>query len=330
VYRNANITVGPFLMVDEEDFVQCELESRASDSERLMQAEQELRTIPWISPEQAEPIARQLFLSVGGLGKAFSIGDLLTRQNTDRLMGDLSGFAESEKLADDPACEYPILMEHDFLEAIIASDRSKAETLLNDLLGHIFFLTGGDFSRIRARILELLVLSSRAAIDAGADEPQILALCEQCVGQMGDIYDVDKLCYWLTAVLKRFFDCLFDHEAIEGQNSMPRVLTYMRRNCTQRVTLEDVAEKAHLSPSYFSRVFHAQTGRTFSDYLARLRIDHAKRLLVQSALDMAQIAAQSGFYDQSHFTRTFKNVTGLTPGAYRRRRERGFDELKDT
>ncbi len=328
--RIANITVGPFLMVDEEDFVQCELKSRAKDAKRLAQAGQELRTIPWVSPEQAEPIARQLFLSVGGIGKSFSIGDLLTRQSTDRLMGNLSDFAENEKLADDPASEYPILMEHDFLEAIAASDRSKAETLLNDLLGHIFFLTGGDFPKIRARILELLVLSSRAAIDAGADETQILSLCERCVGQMGDIYDVDKLCYWLTAVLKRFFDCLFDREIVDGQNPMPRVLAYMRRNCTQRITLEDAADKAHLSPSYFSRLFRARTGRTFTDYLTRLRIDHAKRLLGQTELDMAQIAAQSGFYDQSHFTRAFKGVTGLTPGAYRRRRERGFDELKDT
>jgi two-component system response regulator YesN len=111
---------------------------------------------------------------------------------------------------------------------------------------------------------------------------------------------------------------------------MPRVLAYMRRNCTQRVTLEDAAERAHLSPSYFSRLFRARTGRTFSDYLTRLRVDHAKRLLSQSELDVAQIAAQTGFYDQSHFTRAFKSVTGLTPGAFRRRRERGFDELKDT
>ncbi len=191
-------------------------------------------------------------------------------------------------------------------------------------------MTGGDFSRIRARILELLVLSSRAAIDAGADETQILALCERCVDEMGSIYDVDKLCYWLTAVLKRFFDCLFDRECAEERNPMPRVLAYLRRNSAHRIALEDAAEQAHLSPSYFSRLFRAQTGRTFSDYVTRLRVENAKRLLGRPELDMAQIAAQTGFYDQSHFTHAFKNVTGLTPGAYRRRRERGFDELKDS
>jgi len=325
----ADITVGPFLMVDEEDFVTCELESRTQDEEKLHLARESLQTIPRVAPEQAEPIARQLFLSVGGTGKSFRIGDLLARQGASSLMGSLSDFTEREKQEENPASAYPILIERDFLEAIAAYDRARAEELLNELLGHIFFLTGGDFSRIRARILELLVLSSRAAIEAGADETQILALCEECVGQMGSIYDVDKLCYWLTGALKRFFGCLFDRVSGAEQNPMPRVLAYLRRNSARRITLEEAAEQAHLSPSYFSRMFRARTGKTFSDYLTRLRVEHAKRLLKQPELDMAQIAAQTGFYDQSHFTRAFKSVTGYTPGVFRRRRERGFDELKE-
>ena len=108
---------------------------------------------------------------------------------------------------------------------------------------------------------------------------------------------------------------------------MPRVLAYLRRNSANRITLEDAAAQAHLSPSYFSRLFRQQTGRTFSDYVSRLRVEHAKLLLCAPEADMAQIATQAGFYDQSHFTRTFKVVTGVTPGAFRRRRLRGFDEL---
>lgn len=323
-----DITVGPFLMVDEEDFIQCELESRAPDAEHMLEARAVLAQIPSVPPERAEAIARQLFFSIGGTGSSFSIGELLARQGASRLMGSLADMAEDER-AEDKAASYPIALERAFLEAIASSDRARAETLLNDLLGSIFFSTGGDFPRIRARILELLVLSSRAAIEAGADEGQILALCENCVDQMGSIYDVDKLCYWLTGVLKRFFSCLFDRECGEGQNAMPRVLAYLRRNSARRVTLEEAAAQAHLSPAYFSRLFRARTGRTFSDYINRLRVEHAKRLLSQPEMDMAQIAAQAGFYDQSHFTRAFKGVTGQTPGVYRRRRERGYDELKE-
>lgn len=324
-----SVTVGPFLMVDEEDFVQCELTSRAAGEDGLRCAREVLAAIPRIAPDRAEPIARQLFLSVGGIGKAYRISDLLARQGTDRLMGDLADFTQSEKRADDPARQYPLAMEREFLQAITSSDRARANILLNDLLGHIFFLSGGDFSLIHARVLELLVLSSRAAIDAGADELQILSLSARSIDQISAIYDVDRLCYWLTEVLRNFFDCLFDRESPDGKNPMPRVLAYLRRNSASHVSLEEAAAQAHLSPSYFSRLFRQRTGRTFSDYLTRLRVEHAKRLLCSPETDMAEIAAQAGFYDQSHFTHAFKGVTGLTPGAYRRRRLRGFDELTE-
>ena len=324
-----SITVGPFLMVDEEDFVQCELSARASGENELLCAREALASIPRIAPDRAEPIARQLFLSVGGIGKAFRISDLLARQSTDRLMGDLLDFTQSEKRAEDPALQYPVAMEREFLQAISSSDRARANVLLNDLLGHIFFLSGGDFSLIHARVLELLVLSSRAAIDAGADETQILMLSARSIDQISAIYDVDRLCYWLTEVLRHFFDCLFDRESPDGKNPMPRVLAYLRRNSASHISLEEAAGQAHLSPSYFSRLFRQRTGRTFSDYLTRLRVEHAKRLLCNPELDMAEIAAQAGFYDQSHFTHAFKAVTGFTPGAYRRRRLRGFDELAE-
>lgn len=324
-----NVTVGPFLMVEEEDFVQCELFARAPDEASLRLARAALAAIPHIAPERAEPIARQLFLSIGGSGKAYRISDLLARQNTDRLMGDLSDFAESEKQAADPARQYPFAMEREFLQAISAADRARANTLLNDLLGHIFFLSGGSFSLIHARVTELLVLSSRAAIDAGADETQILQLTTRSIDQMSAIHDVDRLCYWLTEVLRHFFDCLFDRASADGKNPMPRVLAYLRRNSANHITLEMAAAQAHLSPSYFSRLFRQRTGHTFCDYLTRLRVDHAKRLLCSPELDMAEIAAQSGFYDQSHLTHAFKHVTGATPGAFRRRRCRGFDELAE-
>ena len=76
------------LMVDEEDFVQCELESRALDAESMQGALTALKEVPRVPPEQAEAIARQLFFSIGGMGSAFSIGELLARQGASRLMGE--------------------------------------------------------------------------------------------------------------------------------------------------------------------------------------------------------------------------------------------------
>jgi len=320
------ITAGPFLMVEQEDYLHCELQPCVAEPEQLRQAEKELLRIPNVSPDQAEAIAKQLFLSVGGVGKANSIGSMLERQNTLQLMGALCEFTSAAKQSLQHV-SYPMQLEKEFLQAICYSDKEKAEALLNQLLGHIFFLTGGDFSYIRARISELLVLSARAAIDGGADEQMILAQCQIFNEEMQDICDIDRLCFWLTRVLKLFMSLLFRDEAGSDRNVMPRAHTYIRDHMGEHISLDEVARFVHLSPSYFSRLFKSETGETFSEYLQTIRIERAKSLLKLEQYSLTQIAEQVGFFDQSHFIKAFKQATGMTPGLYRRRRDRGYNEL---
>jgi two-component system response regulator YesN len=321
-----NVTVGPFLMVDEEDLLQCELSEYLNGAPALRgQALEALGQAPRIAPDRAEAIAQQLFLSVGGIGNACSIAGLLDQQHTDYLMGELT-FVTNENKAAAVVREYPVSMEREFLAAIVASDRQKAEKLLNELLGNIFFLTGKDFARIRSRVLELMVLASRAAIEGGADPDSILALTSRCVDEMQDLFDIDKLCYWLTRVLRQFFECLFQQQAGEGRLMLPKILSYIQKNCQRRITLEEMSRIAHLSPSYFSRMFAKETGMPLSAYVTTMRINRAKGLLREGDMTLTQIAIQSGFCDQSHFTKAFRAQTGVTPGYYRKHR-RGYSEL---
>lgn len=321
------VTVGPFLMIEREDFLQCELEAYAGNAASAQSVEETIEKTPFISPAQAEATAKQLFLSVGGIGKAFRISDMLEQQNTMQLMGELNDFTSAAK-QNTQQTRYPLQLEKELLNAISSSDKSLAEALLNQLLGHIFFLTGGDFSYIRARICELLVLSSRAAIDGGADETRILSLCQTNIEEMQEIYNVDTLCFWLTGVLKQLIACLFGESSACRGTVIPRALSYIHHHFGGHITLDEVAREVHLSSSYFSRLFKSETGISFSDFVLKTRIEQAKRFLRQKDCSMADIAGETGFFDQSHFTKIFKRATGVTPGEYRRRRERGYDELK--
>jgi AraC-like DNA-binding protein len=313
-------------LVEAEDFLECELQICYEDQDDVLQTLEVLRMMPEIAPEQAEAVAKQLFLSVGGVGNAFSIGSMLDRQNTLQLMGELSEFTSAAKKSLQQM-DYPMQLEKEYLRAICYSDKEKAEALLNQLLGHIFFLTGGDFTYIRSRISELLVLSARAAIDGGADEKVILAQCQTFNEEMQDIRDIDRLCFWLTGVLGKFLMLLFGGGSTSDRNMLPRALTYIRDHMGEHISLDEVARLVHLSPSYFSRLFKAETEQTFSEYVLMVRIDRAKSLLKLEQFSLTEIAEQTGFFDQSHFIKAFKHVTGVTPGLYRRRRERGYNEL---
>ena len=84
------------------------------------------------------------------------------------------------------------------------------------------------------------------------------------------------------------------------------------------LTLEQVSSVADLSPSYLSTVFKKDTGMTFLEYLSKIRMDAAKRLLKETNRTVADICGLVGYNDVRHFTKTFTKYSGLKPNEYRK------------
>jgi AraC-like DNA-binding protein len=83
------------------------------------------------------------------------------------------------------------------------------------------------------------------------------------------------------------------------------------------MTVDDLAARAHLSPSRFAAVFRRQFGASPHAYLTSLRIEHACSLLSTTDATQAEIARLCGFADVPHFSKTFRRATASTPGNYR-------------
>lgn len=94
-----------------------------------------------------------------------------------------------------------------------------------------------------------------------------------------------------------------------------RTREYLAERMDVRVSLEDLAQAANLSRYHLLRVFKRTTGLTPHAFHVQRRVERAKSLLL-SGLPIAQVAADTGFVDQSHFTRAFKHLVGATPGQY--------------
>jgi len=93
------------------------------------------------------------------------------------------------------------------------------------------------------------------------------------------------------------------------------------RALMEDVSLGVVARHSGVSEGHLSRLFHHATGLTFREYVAQVRIEHAKALLLQSAKGVTEIAYESGFQSLSQFHRVFRKVFGTTPGMMRRQRQ---------
>ena len=92
---------------------------------------------------------------------------------------------------------------------------------------------------------------------------------------------------------------------------------YVERHFAEKVTLDDLARVAAVSPSYLIRLFKRQLETTPHDYLLRYRISRAKELLAETTLTSAVIAERVGFASESNFSYRFKQMTGQGPRAYR-------------
>jgi AraC-like DNA-binding protein len=100
------------------------------------------------------------------------------------------------------------------------------------------------------------------------------------------------------------------------RTSVARAREYLAENYVENVTLERLARLAGLSPFHFSRLFREQFGMPPHAFQNQVRVARAKSLLA-AGYPVSRVAVQTGFADQSHLTRQFKRLTGVTPGQYR-------------
>ena len=96
-----------------------------------------------------------------------------------------------------------------------------------------------------------------------------------------------------------------------------RAVDLLKAGFHQRITINQVAVEVGVHPVHLSKVFRQFHQQTIGDYLHQLRVELACRMLADDEFQLAAIANAAGFADQSHFTRVFKGLTGMTPGTFR-------------
>jgi transcriptional regulator GlxA family with amidase domain len=96
-----------------------------------------------------------------------------------------------------------------------------------------------------------------------------------------------------------------------------RVLEYIVTHLNENITNDALAEVAGLSVCHFARMFKQTVGVSPHRYVLQCRIEWARELLADTDMPLSEIAIVTGFSDQSHYTRWFREIIGVTPGSYR-------------
>ncbi len=124
----------------------------------------------------------------------------------------------------------------------------------------------------------------------------------------------------LSAVVVRHADHRVTPPPCGRHTKQARLLRdYIADNFTRNVSLQELTALVGLSPSHLIRVFRSVIGTSPHAFLNQMRVDHAKQCLRTNHESLSSVALNSGFVDQSHLTRHFKQLVGVTPGRYLKR-----------
>jgi AraC-like DNA-binding protein len=185
---------------------------------------------------------------------------------------------------------------------------------------------GADFWKMKeVNTFRSFFADSSGGYKLGGDAAELaMAALEELPGCRG----LDKIIQFLKLVkglgMKTDLQPLASHtggRSLEGVTAqrMKNIMEFTFNESHRLITLKEVSDIAHLTPEAFCKYFKMHTRKTYINFLNEIRVNHACRLLMESADEtINNICYQCGFNNLANFNRVFKKVTGLSPRDYRR------------
>lgn len=206
------------------------------------------------------------------------------------------------------------------LASLHRGDRHEAMRIINLVLVHIYSAGQERSEILKILLLELVVMMSRGAVEAGAPQADVIGFCYRHINALTKITDDEQLSHWLREAMLHIFDAVERVRAERVPDNVRRALEAIRATVPGGSVAHiraAAAKAAGVSPRQLTSHLKERTGRTFADLLREARVEHACELLAQTDQPVAAIAADCGFCDQSYFTHVFQKLKKTTPKLYR-------------
>lgn len=179
-------------------------------------------------------------------------------------------------------------------------------------------LSGNSIKNIQYHYVISVSLAARACIDGGMPLEESFGLADFYIQQLDfckDALDIDKLTRKMNMdYTKRMYELKKDRSY---SKNIQKCMNYIYQNLHGTIRISELAEYVNRNKSHLSRQFKEETGITIQDYITQKKIQEAKGMLKYTDFTCNEIALNLGFSSHSHFTKVFKNLTGVTPKLYK-------------
>lgn len=238
-----------------------------------------------------------------------AVADYLLKPIDENLLVELLVRLRTERDAARPP--FPYEMQEKILDCIRQGSRENMQKAADELAD---FCYANQMQRANVqRILQLLRHSLGAAFQQnGWLMPHLSPLPDP-------LEDLAVLRRYLCEQGERLVQAVHPHTEHE---LVTRAKAYAAAHLSEDISLNQLARQFYVNVSYLSNLFKEQMGENYTDYVARLRIEAAERMLRNPSVSIGEVGERIGYQDQRYFSQFFKKHTGMTPSAFRQNAEK--------
>lgn len=205
---------------------------------------------------------------------------------------------------------YPYDRELRLLDAIQHRDAQRSVEVLMGILTEVENWAGGDFDLLKLVLYDLLLTLNRQEPHADQDLAQLLDR-----GHYAAVRDTEALHEYFLHCVRCLVGCAEAEE--NGMEKVRPILDYIRSNYNRDIPLSSVAGRFYFSQGHLSRIIKETLGLSYTEYVTRLRMERAMKLLRTTRISVSEIGAEVGYKDANYFSKVFKKATGQTPQGFR-------------
>lgn len=251
-----------------------------------------------------------------------SYRNALARSNYRLLLGrqHVIGRSDIPELEKKPF-EYPVQKEKQLLDAFKMGDSEKVGKYLDEMLQ---YFRAFSFDQIMHALTQLALASDRTAAGILDNESCYADNgCGNLVQELEGCDTLDEIHHRFLAFYCGFLEIFDSKKGRRKEEIVSRIVEYIK-NCYHdpNLTVEMVSEQVSLSPNYVRTIFKDLTNESLSAFIARIRLDKARKLLDETDYPANKISEMVGFQSSGYFYANFRKHTGKTPDQYRKEARR--------
>ena len=221
---------------------------------------------------------------------------------------DLPVFCEYE-------ADYPLHLENRLFDSIKAGNVQETKEAARDYFDWMEETQKEFEPNIRLKALEFVLFMEYLAYQSGGllyrfrDRAEYLEMIEK--------EDLGKIRVWFLQKAEAAAGNVAGQKKEYSNEAIEKAKEYIRQNYRKDLSLEEMSRQMDMSPYYFSKLFKEVTGSNFVEYVTGVRMDQAKKLLLQGKNSIKQICVEIGYSDPNYFSRIFKRYEGCTPTEFK-------------